>query len=243
MVTATLQLLGYNLSFPFAYWSIAFDWQSLPKVTSLGNMTILVLLLLAVLTSCCCTLELCVEHLQEIAMLNTVFMLINWCFLLMHGKRTSGTNVSGLFRCSELDSKDKNNHDFCLHWVSADEQYFVSIGNLENSCLQSKHHFCFLFLLFISGRWKDNSGFSLSSESIALDRYVRRGHQSQVEATEKWCASKEQQFCEWNNFSNESYIMKCARTGYSSWSIFCIERTIIFLSCSFYTLWYLCSFM
>lgn len=145
-MTATLQLLGYNLFFPFAYWNTAFDWQSLLKVTSLGNMTILVLLLLAVLTSCGCTLELNVEHLQEIKMLNTVFMLINWCFLLMDWKRTPGTSISGLFWCLELDRKDKNNHYFCLHWVSADEQCFV--GNLENSCLQSKQPCCFLFLLF-----------------------------------------------------------------------------------------------
>lgn len=185
----------------------------------------------------------CGTLLLNTVVLNTVFVLINWCFLLMHWKWTSGTSISGLFWCSELDSKDKNNHGFCLHWVSAGEQYFVSIGNLENSCLQSKHLFCFLFLLFISGRWKDNSGFSLSSESIAPDRYVRRRHQSQVETAEKWCSGKEQQFCEWNNFSNESYSVKCARIGYRSWSIFCIERTIIFLSCSFCTLFYLYWFM
>lgn len=163
----------------------------------------------------------------------------------LKGKRTPDTSITGLFCFWEHDSNCKNDGVFLparSFWCWRVLCIFGRIGK-DPPCNLNIHSVFFSFPPPFSGRWKDNSGFPLSSESIAPDRYVRRRHQNQAETAEKWCVGEEQQFCEWNHFPNESYIMKDVRTGYSSWSVFYIARTIIFLSCGFYTLRYLYWFM
>lgn len=59
-------------------------------------MTTLMLLLLGILTYCGCTLELNVERIQQLSMLNTVFLLM----LFAHGlkeERNPDPSITGLF--------------------------------------------------------------------------------------------------------------------------------------------------